>query len=249
MTERFDQHIISVDKIYDDRATETGLIRLNTAWYRTEKELDRYERKLLIGTIVAVPDGYSEKNFMPIDPGIPNHKIFIGHDAIQEKRNLGAKWGNEKYHPSTKERFDFLTIADYGAMIDAKVGDKVYFHPSVTEPENLIEEKDEKQFYYAAVNELICVMGEDGQIRVQGGFVLVEPHFESEDALESKTGIIIKTEVEAKMLEGTIKFVREGINLKRGDEILFLENSNWEIIIEGILYYAMLEEEIFLRKK
>ena len=247
MTERFDYHIIEVDKLYDDRPTETGLIRLNTAWYRVEQELDRYERKLLSGIVHAVPIGYSEKNFMPIDPGYPNPRIFVGHDAIQQQRNLGYDWGNEKYNAGLKDKIEFMSVADYGRLIDAKVGEKVYFHPSVTEPENFIEEKDGKMYYYAPVDQIICTVTEKG-IRMQGGYVLVEPHMEEEMALISETGLIVKTEVEAKMLEGTIRHVRDGIDLKAGDEILFQESSDWVFNVEGTDYYALREDEIWLRK-
>src|SRR5258706_371122 len=108
----FDYHIIKIDSVYDTRPTETGLTRLNAAHYTEEKEMDRYERKLLTGIIHQVPIGYSETNFMPIDPGIPNYKTFIGHDHIQQQRNYGRKWGNEKYHPGLVDNIDFETIAN-----------------------------------------------------------------------------------------------------------------------------------------
>lgn len=245
--ERSDCHIIAIERIYDDRPTETGFARLNTAWYKTEKELSRYERKLLFGVVVEAPIAYSEKNYMPIDPGIPNPKIFIGHDAIQFQRNLGrTDWGNEKYHPGLKERIEFMTISDYGAMIDVKPGERVYFHPSVTEPENFIEEKDGKQFYLAAVDQLICVV--EDTIRPQGGYVLVEPHMEDESVRQSETGFILKLETEAKPLEGTVAFARPEALVKPGDFILHQVDANWEVEIEGKKYYAMREDEIWLRK-
>lgn len=246
---RYDYHIIAIDRIYDDRPTATGIIPLNTAWYREEKELERYERKLLEGVIVATPEGYSEKNYMPIDPGIPNHKIYISHDAIQLQRNMGrTDWGNEKYHPGMKEQIDFMTIADYGAMIDAQVGEKVYFHPAVTESENFLEEKDGKRLYLAAVDQIICVVA-DGVIRPQGGYVLVEPHMETTDALISATGLIIKQEVEAKLLEGTVRYAREGADVESGDDILYQKDADWVVTIEGVKYYAMREEECWMRVK
>jgi len=245
--ELLDYHIIKADSIYDTRPTETGLIRLNTAWYREEKELDRYERKLLTGTIVAKPIGYRDTNYMPIDPGFPNPKIFIGHDAIQSQRNQGVQpeWDNTKYHPGICERINYATIADYGTTIDCEVGEKVYFHPSVTEPENLIGDDE----YLATVDQIICAVGKNGDIRPQGGYILVKPNLESEDELKSETGLIVKDEVEAKLYEGTIAFCRKGFDLKSGDVILYQEASDWIIKIEGVDYYVMLEENIWMRKK
>lgn len=240
--ELYDYHIIQVDRVYDDRPTDTGLVSLNKAFYRVEKEMDRYERKLLSGTIVAVPIGYSDKNYMPIDPGYPNPKIFIGHDAIQLQRNRGMDWGNEKYHPGLKDRIDFLTIADYGALIDAKVGEKVYFHPSVTEAENMISEGQ----YKMAVHELICVVGDT--IRPQGGYVLVEGVLEDDQELTSGTGLQIKTEKEHHLLEAIVLHARPEAQVKPADFILYQENANWEVIIEGKKLFAMLEEDCMMRK-
>lgn len=242
MVEFFDKHIIKVESVYDGRPTDTGILRLNTAWYRTEKELDRYERKLLQGTIVGVPLGYSEKGYMPIDPGIPNPKIFIGHDAIQKIINSGdTTWSNAKYHPGLTEKIDFETIADYGFKIDAKIGEKVYFHPSVTESENVYGENE----YLASVDQIICVIRE-GTIVPQGGFVLVEPVID--ETLESSTGLITGLESEPVPLEGIVRHVRDGIDIQKGDRILYQDAADWEVTIEGIKYYAMKEDEIWIKQ-
>lgn len=237
MTQLFDYHIIKIDSVYDQRPTESGLIRLNAAWYREEKELDRYERKLLTGTIAQVPIGYTENNFMPIDPGIPNHKIYVGHDIIQNQRNLGYDWSNAQYHPGMKENIDFETIADWGARIDARQDEKCYFHPSVTEAENIVEEG----LYRCAVHELICVI-RDGKPVPQGGYILIRPILNNE--LESESGLVTKLEGEADLVRGTVAY--SACELKSGQEILFLEYSDWKVVIEGEELYAMREEEVML---
>ena len=244
MIARFDYHIICIDRVYDDRETATGLIRLNAGWYRTEKEMDRYERKLLSGTIAEVPIGYSEKEYMPLDPGVPNPMLFIGHDAIQKQINIGNPWGNEKYHPGLKEKLEFMTIAEYGALIDAQVGEKVYFHPSVTESENLIKEEDGKTYYLAAVDQIICVVTDAG-IRPQGGFVLIEPHYEEE---MERSGLIVELESVPKAQEGTVRYARADAEMKPDDHVLYLTDADWSIEIEGKTYYAMREEEITMKK-
>lgn len=235
MIQLFDYHIIKIDSVYDQRPTETGLIRLNAAWYREEKELDRYERKLLTGTIAQVPIGYTENNFMPIDPGIPNHKIFVGHDIIQNQRNIGYDWTNEQYHPGAKESINFETIADWGAKIDARQGEKCYFHPSVTETENFVEDGH----YRCAVHELICVI-RDGRPVPQGGYILIKPIVEEQ--LESESGLITKLEGEADVLYGTVAY--SAGELQSGQKILFLEYSDWKVIIESEELYALREDEI-----
>lgn len=241
MIHLFDHFIIKVDSVYDERPAESGLIKINHAFY-IEKERDRFERKLLCGTVQAVPFGYSTGNYMPVDCGVPPYKLYIGHDAIQRQVNMGYKdWEDFQnyYHPGLKESFDFLSMEHYGRMIDAKVGEKVYFHPSVTEEENYMS----PGVYRANGDKLICVVGDT--IRPQAGYVLVEPHF---DTQMEESGFIIRAESEVKLLEGTVRYARPGSDLVEGDFILHMEDANWEIIIEGVKYYAMKEDEVFLKK-
>lgn len=249
MTPRLiDLHIIRIDSIWDDRPVE-GIVPMNAAYWTVDKEMDRYERKLLQGTVEAIPMGYSETQYNPLDSGLPPARLFVGHDAIQLQRNYGRKdWGREKYHPGLKERYEYMTVSEYGAMIDLKVGERVYFHPSVTEPENRLEDK----LYLATVDQLICgvdikeeIIYDNSsrfvRIRPQGGFVLVEPVMDTQ--LES-SGIIIKQEAEAVLLEGIVRHTRPGSGLEEGERIYYLENADWALKIEGVIYYAMREEEI-----
>lgn len=235
-----DIHIIRIDSIWDDQPVE-GIVPMNAAYWTVDKEMDRYERKLLQGTVEVIPMGYSETQYNPLDSGLPPARLFVGHDAIQLQRNYGRKdWGREKYHPGLKERYEYMTVSEYGAMIDLKVGEKVYFHPSVTEPENRLEDK----LYLATVDQLICGVG--GSIRPQGGFVLIEPVMDTQ--LES-SGIIIKQEAEAVLLEGIVRHTRPWSGLEEGERIYYLENADWALKIEGVIYYAMREEEIVGVKK
>lgn len=230
-----DLHIIRIDSIWDDRPIE-GIVPMNAAYWTVDKEMDRFERKLLQGTVEAIPMGYSETQYNPLDSGLPPARLFVGHDAIQLQRNYGRKdWGREKYHPGLKERYEYMTVSEYGTMIDLRVGEKVYFHPSVTEPENMLE----KNLYLATVDQLICSGG--ASIRPQGGFVLIEPVMDTQ--LES-SGIIIKQEAEAVLLEGIVRYARPGSGLEEGEAIYYLENADWALKIEGVIYYAMREEEI-----
>lgn len=241
-----DLHIIRIDSVWDDRPVE-GIVPMNAAYWTVDKEMDRYERKLLQGTVEAIPMGYSETQYNPLDSGLPPARLFVGHDAIQLQRNYGRKdWGREKYHPGLKERYEYMTVSEYGAMIDLRVGEKVYFHPSVTEPENRLEDK----LYLATVDQLICgvyygyeVTGGTTKtyIRPQGGFVLIEPVMDTQ--LES-SGIIIKQEAEAVLLEGIVRHTRPGSGLEEGERIYYQEYSDWALKIEGTVYYAMLEENV-----
>lgn len=236
MIQLLDHFIIALPKVFDEGSDPGGLKRINTAYF-IEKERDRYTRKVMKGTIYSVPVVYRELNHMPIDPGLPNHKLFIGHDAIQKKVNEGYGWTNHQYHPGAREGFDYITVADYGRMITAKKGDEIYFHPSVTESENELGEADGLLLYRAMVTELIAV----GTVP-QGGHVLVEPLAKANYSGE----IVLSVDGEDKLLEGIVKFSRDGSGVSPGDHVCFQEDSNWDFFIGGVRYFAMLEENLLM---
>lgn len=227
-----DSLLIAVPKIFDDG---DGEIKTRNLAYYIDKERDRYERKVLCGTIYRSPVAYSQENHMPIDPGIPNPKLHIGHDDIQMMVNMGYDWGNEKYHPGTTEHFKYFSRADYGKMITAKDGDSVYFHPSVTEQDNFVMETDGQFIFRAQVHELIAV----GNVP-QGGYLLVKPHAADNEI----NGLSISVDDTDKALEGTVAYCRPGLEFKPGDVVAFQEGSDWSFYIEGERLFAMLEENV-----
>lgn len=233
-----DQFLIAVSGVFDERQDQSGFKMMVSAHY-IDQERDRYERKIRSGLVYSAPTIFSERNHMPIDPGIPNARLYVGHDAIQQKINEGYKWGNHNYHPGATEHFKYLTVADYARMITAKAGDQVYFHPSVTEPDNYFGQWQGMELYRAQVHEIIAV----GTIP-QAGWILVEPHLEQKDG----DGIVVTTEDVDKMLEGTIKYCRPGGPFNSGDHVFFQEGSDWSFEINGERLFAMLEENIVLQK-
>lgn len=227
--------IIALDNIWDEGDVD-GLIYMNANHY-IDQERDRFERKVKKGIIYNAPIGYSNDKFMPIDPGAPNPKIFIGHDGIQLQVNQGYEWSNAQYNPSTCPGYKYLTRGDYAKMLTGKKGDEVYFHPRVTEPENFLKEENGLQLYRADVTDLILI----GDIP-QGGWLLVKPHLEDNE----RDGMVISLEDQDKMLEGTVKYCRAGSGLNVGDEVIFQEDANWDFMIGDERLYAMMEEDVFL---
>jgi len=227
-----DHYLISVPKVFDDLESETGIIGRNIHWY-IDEERDRYSRKVRKGVVIAKPTSFSEGLYQPIDPGVPNGTVYIGHDQIQEARNMGR--GNlPKYNPSTKETIDYISLADIARLVDVEVGEEVYFHPNVTEPDNLHAEG----VYKALPDQLICV----GH-RMQAGWVLVEPV--AEDV--TSDGFITSVDAGTKLLQGIVRHIRNKPDLKPGDHVFFQEDSNWEYEVEGVTYFAMKEENIWLK--
>lgn len=227
-----DHYLISVPKVFDDLESETGLIGRNTVWY-IDEERDRYERKVRKGIVISKPEVFSEGLYQPVDPGVPNGTVYIGHDVIQEASNAGRKQ-LPKYNPSTKETIDFISLADIARLVDVKVGEEVYFHPNVTEEEN----KHSEGVYKALPDALICV-----GTRMQGGWVLVEPI--AEESIVD--GFMVSVEKGKKLLEGIVRHIRNRPDLNPGDHVFFQEDSNWEYEVEGTVYFAMKEENIWMK--
>jgi len=227
----YDHYLIQVPKVYDDLQQE-GLIGRNTAWY-IDNERDRYERKIRKGLVIAKPMGFSEGLYQPIDPGVPNHRIYVGHDQIQENFNAGRK-KLPTYYPGSKEQISFVSLADIAQLVDVEVGEEVYFHPNVTEEENLHADG----VYKALPDALICV-----GTRMQAGWVLVEPIAE-ENVVD---GFIVSIDKSTKMLEGIVRHIRNRPDLKPGDHVFFQEDSNWEYEVDGKKYFAMKEENIWMK--
>ena len=237
MIKLVDNFLISVPKVYDEG--EVNGVKLLHANYYVDKEIDRYTRKIRKGIVYSAPFAYSDNNHDPIDPGLPPPRTFIGHDKINEKIQEGLKWDISYYNPSANESFQYVTRAQYGERMTAKDGDEVYFHPSVTEPENFYGLDGENELYICQVHELIFCKGIP-----QGFYVIVEPHIEDRET----SGIIMDSEDQDKLLEGTVKYAHPDSFLKVGQFIYFVEHANYEMIIDGQRCYAMLESEVVLLK-
>lgn len=237
-----DYFIVALDRIFDVQTTKKGIITLNEA-YIEEGERDRNIYKRIYGTVASVPRGYTHLNIDPLDPGVPNHRIFVGHDVISGRVNEGYKWSREEhYHPGTTESYEFKTLADVAKLVDVKIGDRVYAHPNVFEAENALWKKDGKYYFRVRADEIICsVVG--GKICAQAGNVIVEPFMETWEEITRPSGIVIKPSPEAKPLQGKVRFSRDGSGIPVGELIFFEKDANWTVGIEGKEYYIVKEEE------
>ncbi len=227
-----DHYLISVPEVFDDLRTETGLIGRNVHWY-IDAERDRYARKIRKGIVIAKPTSFSEGLYQPIDPGVPNHRMYMSHDAIQEMANAGRKQ-LPAYYPTCRERIDFISLADIARLVDVEVGEEVYFHPNVTEPENLHSEG-----IYKALPDALISVG----TRMQAGWVYVEPIMEETVA----DGLIKSIDAESKLLEGIVRHIRLRPDLRAGDHVCFQHDSNWEYEVNRVTYFAMREENIWMK--
>jgi len=234
-----DYFIVRPDSFYAEKKTATGLETLNTAWIM-RGDRDENEFKCLKGTIIASPIGYSLNRYSPIDRGLPNHRLFISHDRLQYRENTGANIEKTPYHPGMMLDFKYLSFQDYAQRVTAKKGDQVYFHPHVTEQENLFPDGT----YKVRVDQLICTLD---PICPQGQYVLIQPVMESEDEI-TMGGFQIKIEAQVKALQGIVRYTNNGM-VSAGDHVIFEEASDWEVDIEGEKFYVMQMENLLMKLK
>jgi hypothetical protein len=241
MTPIQDYFVIKLDKIFDVRE-QGGLITLNDAYIR-EGERDRNIYKRIWGQVVAIPRGYSGLNIDPQDEGVPNARIYVSHDIIQERVNEGYPWTREThYHPGVKESFEFKTVDDVAQFIDVKIGDKIYAHPNSLESENALYKLDTEYYFRIRVDEILCAV-RDGKLIAQGQHVLLKRNMEKQEDI-FRGGLQIKPDVEAKPLQGFCVCARPEF-CPTGILVFFIPDADWLITIEGMPVYCLREEDIY----
>ncbi len=238
-----DYFLVQVDSMYEVNESKSGIINLNDSWIE-EKERYRFKYKRIWGTVTAVPRGFSDTPVAPIDMGEPNPHLYVGHDIIADMRARGYDWTREDYyHPGMAEKYDMITLADYGAKCALEVGDKVYFNPICTEEENFIEGKFRSGIFKIRVDHIFCSIVA-GKIMPQSGYVLVEPNMESWEEITTASGIIKKPAPEAKVCEGWVRYVPVGSELPIGGLFYYLKDADWPHRIEGKEYFVMQEKDL-----
>jgi len=254
--ELIDHYLIEIESIYETDKTKSGIITLNGANIQDDQD-DRFLYKRLYGTVVSVPVGFSDTPVSADDEGLPPYTTFCGHDEIAFRVSEGyTNWGQDQYKCSTFDGYKKVTMADIGRKMTVKVGDKVYFDEKVTEPDNfmgttggsaIIGGEKPKYIYRCPVTQIICRVV-DGQILMQGGWVLVEPDMETWEEITSPAGVIMKLQPEAKTLRGFVRHIEDG-DLKPGDHILYITDANVTTTVEGQSYFLMMNEEILAKIK
>ena len=153
-----------------------------------------------------------------------------------------------------------------GLEFDVKKGDKIYFHHLVTgsvgavtidkkfkressqdyKSENLISWIDDKNVYKVHWNQIYARVRK-GKLKMLHHWNFVEQKVESEESIKTKSGIFIKPEIEDITLHGIIRYMNnwlkeQGVNI--GDEVVFSENSEYDMTIEGKKLLRMRNQDI-----
>lgn len=263
-----DFFILSVDQKYESSVTKSGLTTLNTA-YQNDEVIERFANKRLYGFIESVPIVYTRSIIDLVDPGTPAPRMYISGDYIESKAKRGYKIDNRSYSCATWEGFKTITIADIATKCDIRRGDKVYFDPGVTEPDNSLGPFGKRELYKAGCNEIICSI-RDGEIIMQGDWCLVEPNVETWEDISIPTPVILngkpmtnpdgsvrmrtkeewivkKSQPENKPLEAFMRYFSPFCDLQQGDKIIYNYGANWPVKVEGVEYFAVQRDDILCK--
>tara|TARA_A100000172_G_scaffold77977_1_gene62987 strand:+ start:125 stop:703 length:579 start_codon:yes stop_codon:yes gene_type:complete len=122
-----------------------------------------------------------------------------------------------------------------GLKLDVKVGDKVYCHHFLTSEENRVKFHDDEKIFsihwtymYARVRK--------GKLKMLHQWNFVKQKVEDESNYVSNSGIYLKPEAEDIELHGYVEYMNKDLKklgVKKGDEVVFSENSEYDMIIEG----------------
>lgn len=148
---------------------------------------------------------------------------------------------------------------DFRIQDEIQLGDRVYFHYLVANPDNILEEDGEK-FLRVPIYKIFCLV-RDGVIIPYGGFVLAKPVYScdiSEIDVDGKkivaklsaSGLVTTTEVSYNKNMSIIhhigKPLRDAPDLEvaPGDKVMMHKNSHQEYEIEGEKYHIYEQQDL-----
>ena len=135
---------------------------------------------------------------------------------------------------------DYQKDIDFQVM-ELEVGDHVYCHHFLCD-EHVRTTKVDKNgngLYYLLYGEVYCAI-RDGKINMIGEWNLVDPV--KIEAPKSAAGIITQVQQKMEPLKGIARHINErlrDLGINKGDEIFFDADSDYEMMVEGKMYYRM----------
>ena len=104
------------------------------------------------------------------------------------------------------------------------------------ESEHLFKLEEGKENIYKVHWQQMYARVRDGELKMLHHWNFVEQKTEDEDSIKTESGIFIKPEVEDITLHGNILHMNDWMEeqgVKVGDEVIFSENSEYEMTVEG----------------
>ena len=153
-----------------------------------------------------------------------------------------------------------------GLDFDIKKGDKIYFHHLVTGAKcavtidkkfenesnqdykslNLVTWIDEENVYKVHWQQIYARVRK-GKLKMLHHWNFIKQKTEDEDSIKTKSGIFIKPEVDDITLHGVVVHMNDWLKeqgVKIGDEVVFSEDSEYDMTIENKRLLRMRNEDI-----
>ena len=153
---------------------------------------------------------------------------------------------NPTYNPEFNARQHGVVYAVSDNVKNVKVGDKIYCHHFLitkTNRVNFIEDK----LIYKIQEPMVYAVVRNKKVIMLNNWVFVEQVIEDEDKCKTESGIWIKPDQEDEELHGILKYsnrelIEQGANI--GDRVIFSENSEYKMEIEGEDLMRMRNEDV-----
>lgn len=195
----------------------------------------------------------NERTYIPVGNEVyvdiekeTNNTINVGGEELFLDTDFNRFWharqyGEVKYIPRRfqKEAED---------NIDLVKGDKIYVHHFLIDESHTLEVYGEK-LYWVPYGLCFCIV-RDGELHMLNDYILAKPVLEPEENYKTSSGLFLKAEPEK--LERIAKVVKTNHtsheeNLQEGDYVVFANDADYEMEIEGEKYYVMRNKECLLR--
>ena len=123
----------------------------------------------------------------------------------------------------------------FGMKLDIKKGDKVYCHHFLISEENRLKYHEEDNVFKIRWDQIYCRVRK-GKLKMLHHWNFVEQKKESKESYVTTSGIYIKPEREDEEFYGYIEYMNKEMKsygVEKGDEVIFSENSEYKMEIEG----------------
>lgn len=127
------------------------------------------------------------------------------------------------------------TAFSKGVKLDVKEGDIVYCHHFLVEKENEVKFYEQDLVYKIHWSDVYC-RERNGKLKMLHYWNFVEQKMENEEDFKTESGLITKPYMEEVKLHGYIRYMNDWMKkqgIKEGDEVIFSENSEYDMNIMG----------------
>ena len=131
----------------------------------------------------------------------------------------------------------------YKNDVELKKGDKIYFHHFTVQPDNYILDEGHR-LYKADYFNIYCVIRKGNPVVIED-WLFASPVMETEEDITKiygKLKLYTKASPDRKKLLAKAEFISkeaEKQGLKAGDTIIYKNDADYEMTVEGKLYYRM----------